>query len=62
MVMVLVEGDVPHEPVRTSPSEVPVPDTSSLELEYPQNWMKAKLDQVTEKHIKARDQPAKRPA
>ena len=38
--MVLEEGDVPQEPVRTSPSEVPVPDTSSLELEYPQNWMK----------------------
>ena len=62
IMMVLDEGDVPHEPVRTSPSEVPVFDTSSVELEYPHTWMKVKLDQIIQKHMKAHDQSTRRPA
>ena len=63
MMMVQDEGDVPPEPVKKSPSEVPVinTSTSSLDMDYPSEWMKTSLAQVTEKSMKAHDQPTKRP-
>ena len=63
--MVLEVGDVPPEPVSKSPSEVPVPvtsSTSSLELEYPRKWMKAQLEQVIETNVKAHDHSTRLPA
>ena len=58
MLMVLEGGDVPRASALGaigSHLKVPMSSTSVSEPEYPQDWMKEKVNKITEKNVKAHD-------